>query len=179
MYENAKLVYYPDPILRKPCAPVEQVDDTIRDLVKRMFEVMYEHRGVGLAAPQVGVSLRVYIVNTTGEKSGEQVLINPAVVETSGNQSDSEGCLSFPGVSIKVARPRTARISAQDLSGRRRELEGVGLAARAYLHELDHLNGVLIVDKMTSLQKLSWRRTLRQLEDDLQSGRPRPPTPEE
>src|SRR4051812_40067362 len=115
MYENAELTFYPNPVLRKNCAPVTTFDQSLRQLAERMFAVMYESKGVGLAAPQIGVSLRVYVVNTTGEPGGEQVLVNPEVVETSGSQTDGEGCLSFPGVNIKVTRPNFARIRAQDI----------------------------------------------------------------
>lgn len=166
MYEKAELTLYPNPVLRQNCAPVKTFDESVRQLAKRMFEVMYEHKGVGLAAPQIGVSLRVYVVNTTGEPAGEHVLINPEVLETSGSQTDGEGCLSFPGVNIKVVRPNFARMKAQDVEGNWREFEGRDLLARCYLHELDHLNGVLLIDKMSMLQKMNWRRALRQLEED-------------
>jgi peptide deformylase len=171
MYENHPLRFYPDPVLRRACEPVRAVDDSIRDLVRRMFAVMYQRRGVGLAAPQVGVGLRVYIVNTTGKPEDEQVLINPEVLEAAGSQTGSEGCLSFPGVNIQVTRPNLVRMRALDLDGALREREGAALTARAYLHELDHLNGVLIVDKMTALQKMTWRKRLKQLEDDFRDGR--------
>jgi peptide deformylase len=171
MYENHPLRFYPDPVLRRACEPVRAVDDSIRDLVRRMFAVMYQRRGVGLAAPQVGVGLRVYIVNTTGRPEDEQVLINPQVLEAAGSQTGSEGCLSFPGVNIQVTRPNLVRMRALDLDGVLREREGAALTARAYLHELDHLNGVLIVDKMTALQKMTWRKRLKQLEDDFRDGR--------
>lgn len=171
MYEDARLAYYPNPVLKKVCAPVAAVVPSLRDLVKRMFAVMYERKGVGLAAPQVGVLLRIYIVNTAGKPEGEQVLINPEVLEASGSQTGSEGCLSFPGVNIQVTRPNLVRMRAMDLDGKTRELEGTALTARAYLHELDHLNGVLISDKMSALQRMSWRRRLRQFEDDYNEGR--------
>jgi len=173
MYEDADLVYYPDPVLRKVCEPVAVVDDSIRALAKRMFEVMYANRGVGLAAPQVGVSLRVFVVNTTKSPEGEQVLINPEVLETSGTQTGSEGCLSFPEISLKVTRPNFAKMKALDLQGRPREWEGTELLARAYLHELDHLNGMLLTDKMGALQRLSWRRTLKHLEEDYEEEKRR------
>jgi peptide deformylase len=176
MYDDAKLKFYPDPVLKKVCTPVAKVDDSIRDLVTRMFAVMYSRKGVGLAAPQVGIPIRVYIVNTIGKPEGEMVLINPEVMEASGSQTGGEGCLSFPGVNFPITRPNVVRMRAAGLDGKVRELDGTALTARAFLHELDHLNGVLIVDKMSALQKMTWRKRLRQLEEDFKEGRE--PSPE-
>lgn len=164
MHEDKDLVYWNNPVLREVCKPVEAVDESVRALARRMFEVMYAHKGVGLAAPQVGVALRLFVVNCGEGTPGEHVLINPEILETSGSETDQEGCLSFPDIRVKVARPTFARVKAMDLSGEWKVFEGGDLLARCYLHENDHLNGVLLIDKMGPLQKLNWKKTLARLE---------------
>jgi peptide deformylase len=168
--ESPALTLFPDPLLRKVCEPLpaSAFDSRLRDFARKMFEIMYANKGVGLAAPQAGFAGRVFVVNTKGQEdpSGEQVLVNPEVVETAGSQTGSEGCLSLPGININVTRPSRVVMRAADLDGKVRELEGTELLARAYLHELDHLNGVLLVDKMGPLQRMTWKKKLRELEEE-------------
>lgn len=130
-----------DPVLEKPCRPVTEVTPRIEQLVDDMFETMYEANGVGLAAPQVGVLRRLCIVDT-GEEDGEAyVLINPVVLEEEGTQTGDEGCLSLPGKAAQVTRPEHVKIKAYDLNMEEYTVEADGLLARAFCHEIDHLDG--------------------------------------
>ncbi|MFQ9511906.1 MAG: peptide deformylase [Lachnospiraceae bacterium] len=131
--------------LRKQCKEVKEITPRIRTLVKDMFDTMYAENGVGLAAPQVGVLKRIVVIDTDGE---QHVLINPEIIETSGEQTGYEGCLSIPGKSGIVTRPNYAKVRAMNLEGETYTLEGEELLARAICHECDHLDGVLYVDKV-------------------------------
>lgn len=135
-----------DDILRKECRPVEQIDKKLITLINDMFETMYEADGVGLAAPQVGILKRLFVVDI-GE--GPLVFINPEILETKGKQDGDEGCLSVPGVYEDVIRPNYVKAKAINAKGEEFIIEGEELLARAILHENDHLNGVLFVDKVT------------------------------
>ena len=136
-----------DPILEKKCKPIKEMNDKIRTLIGDMFDTMYEADGVGLAGPQVGVLKRICVIDTREE--GERVcLINPEVLETSGEQEGDEGCLSVPGRCGLVRRPMKVKLKALNENFEEIELEGEGLFARAMLHELDHLEGILYVSKV-------------------------------
>ena len=135
-----------DPILEKKCKPVKEVNDRLNDLIDDMFDTMYEADGVGLAAPQVGILKRVAVIDV-GE--GYIELINPEVIETSGEQTGNEGCLSFPGLYGEVTRPNYAKVKAQDRNGKWFIIEGQELLARALLHECDHLDGHVFTEKVT------------------------------
>ena len=139
-----QLRYSEDPILRKKSREITEINDRIKTLVEDMAETMYENEGVGLAGPQVGVLRRVVVIDI-----GEELLklINPEIVEFEGENIDIEGCLSVPGVSGKVKRPENVKIKYMDIDGNEKELEGNGLLARAMCHEIDHLNGILFIDK--------------------------------
>ena len=134
-----------DEVLNKPCKPVKEVTDRIKTLIEDMIETMYDADGVGLAAPQVGVLKRVVVIDV-GE--GPFVMINPRVLETSGEQTGSEGCLSVPGKCGMVTRPNYAKVLAFNEDMEPVEIEGTELKARAMLHEIDHLDGKLYVDKV-------------------------------
>jgi peptide deformylase len=132
-----------------------------------MVETCHAAPGVGLAAPQIGVNKRVAVIDLTvgADPKAVVVLLNPVVLEGSGEQKEEEGCLSVPDLSEKVVRPAHVRVRAQDLSGATREIEGTGLLARALCHETDHLNGMLFVDRLRGLKReLAWRRIHRQKE---------------
>ncbi|HLV67457.1 MAG TPA: peptide deformylase [Polyangiaceae bacterium] len=146
---------YPDPRLREKAKPVEAVTDEIRTLVDDMAETMYASKGCGLAAPQIGVSLRVFVVDCAGEDEASdlRIFINPEIVESRGTQTWSEGCLSLPGVSEEIKRAERVTVRALDRDGRPFELEADGLLAVAIQHELDHLNGVLMIDKLSALKR--------------------------
>lgn len=149
------ILTYPDPRLREPAKPVEVVDDSIRALIEDMAETMYDAPGCGLAANQIGVLLRVFVIDVAepDEPSDLKVFINPELLEVNGTQAWQEGCLSFPGVSEEVRRARTVRVRALDAQGQPFELEAEGLLAVAIQHENDHLNGVLMVDKFNALKR--------------------------
>ena len=133
-----------DPILEKTCKEVKEMTPRLKELIDDMFDTMYEANGVGLAAPQVGVLKRIVVIDV-GE--GPIVLINPEIVETSGEQTGEEGCLSVPGKWGIVTRPDHVKVRALDQEMNPIELEGEGLLARAFCHEIDHLSGELYVDK--------------------------------
>ncbi len=156
---------YPDPVLRVECAPVEEFGADLTRLVADMIETMHEAPGVGLAAPQVGVELRVAVVDATAGMDPEavRVLVNPRVVDSAGVDTDTEGCLSIPDFTEKVTRPATVRIAATDLEGSAFEIDAEELEARAIQHELDHLDGVLFVDRLRGLRRQRARSFLRRL----------------
>jgi len=144
------IVYYGDPRLEKVSEPIEDFNADLRKLVKDMFETMYYTNGVGLSAPQIGINKRLLVVDVSGgeDRSKQLVLINPVVVETSGEQKGQEGCLSFPGLFANIARPNYAKVRGFNPEGKTIELEGTGLQARAFLHENDHLDGLLFIQRM-------------------------------
>ncbi|HNW04605.1 MAG TPA: peptide deformylase [Oscillospiraceae bacterium] len=134
-----------DPILRKVCRPVEKFDDRLAQLLDDMVETMHEAEGAGLAAPQVGVMRRAIVVDV-GDERGVIELVNPEIIAAAGEQEGHEGCLSFPGKWGIVVRPMTVTVRAQDRHGEWFEITGEALKARAFCHEIDHLNGVCFVD---------------------------------
>lgn len=159
---------YPDPVLRVECPAVTIFDDELARLADNMAQTMYAAPGVGLAAPQVGVELRLAVVDTSaGEEPGNlHVLVNPRILTTSGEDTDVEGCLSIPDVTEKLERPEAIRIEAEDLAGNRLLLEADGLLARIILHEIDHLDGVLFTDRLTGLRRERVRRLLKKMRAD-------------
>ncbi len=162
-----KVVRYPDPILSRRAAEIEQVDDGVRALARRMFEIMYASGGVGLAAPQVGVSARLFVTNPAGDEGDqEQVYVNPRIVSREGSDVFEEGCLSVPGVNCKIRRSAEATVRATGLDGREFVKQADGLLARIFQHEIDHLDGVLIADRMSPVARLAHRRTLKELARD-------------
>lgn len=158
------IVKYPDPRLREPCMPVTAFDERLAELIAKMFEVMYKNNGVGLAAPQLGVSLRVFVANPTLEPGDERVYINPELIDNQGTQDGDEGCLSFPGISCRVKRYRVTTIRARRADGSEFEETGEDLLARIFQHEYDHLEGTLLVDRMSAAAKIANRRALKELE---------------
>lgn len=156
------ILEYPDPRLREKCVPARTVDDRIRAILNDMAETMYDAPGVGLAAPQIGVGLRVFVIDIAAEDepSDLKVFINPEIVTTEGNQTWNEGCLSFPGVSEEIKRAERVTVRALGRDGKRFELEADGLLAVAIQHENDHLNGVLMIDKLSALKKRMMGRKL-------------------
>ncbi|HSS49350.1 MAG TPA: peptide deformylase [Thermoanaerobaculia bacterium] len=161
---------YPDPILRVKCRPVTEIDARVKKLAADMVETMHAAPGVGLAAPQVGVDLRLAVVDVSiGEDPSQvHVLINPEVVERSGLEADVEGCLSLPGITDKVDRPAAVTVRAQDLEGHPFELQAEGFHARALCHEIDHLDGILFPDHLRGLRKERVRRQLKKLADEVE-----------
>ncbi|WP_080846497.1 peptide deformylase [Cytobacillus gottheilii] len=143
-----KIVMHPDPILEEQCEPVKVFDKKLTKLLNDMYDTMIEFDGVGLAAPQIGLNIQVAIVDIDDE-TGTIEMINPVIVETAGEDTDVEGCLSFPGLYGEVSRPEVVKIKAQDRTGKFYKLEAEGFLARAILHEIDHLNGILFTSKVS------------------------------
>ena len=156
---------YPDPVLRVRCPEVESFNSELEKLAHDMVETMYAAPGIGLAAPQVGVERRLAVVDiSVGEDAGSlHFFVNPEIIDERGRESDEEGCLSIPGVAEKVSRAAAIRVRAQDLQGETFELDAAGLFARAICHEVDHLDGVLFVDRVVGLRKERVKRQLRRL----------------
>lgn len=160
---------YPDPVLRRHAEPVDGVDDSIRDRVLQMFEFMYREGGVGLAAPQVGWSVRLFVMNPLGseERKGEQAFINPEILEESGELvAEEEGCLSIPDLRARVRRHDRVRVRALGMDGEPFERELEGLPARIVLHEYDHLDGILFTNRLSETDRLLVRRHLKRLEKE-------------
>ncbi|MCU1426960.1 MAG: peptide deformylase [Actinomycetia bacterium] len=150
-----------DPVLKRPAAPVTEVDGALAKLVDAMFETMYEAPGVGLAAPQVGVQRRFFVYDI-GDGEGPQVMLNPQVVAASGEWLYEEGCLSLPGLAFEMVRPKLVTVQAQDLDGNEVVIEGDELLGRVFLHEIDHLDGVLMLDRLDKAQRKQAMRELRE-----------------
>jgi len=138
-------------ILREPARPVKRFDDSLRRLIEDMFDTMYCYQGVGLAAPQIGVPKRIIVMDVEGIKLE---LINPEILETHGEDVDSEGCLSVPGVYGEVKRAARVRVRGQRVSGETCEIEAAGLLSRCFQHEIDHLNGILFIDRAVNLERV-------------------------
>jgi peptide deformylase len=156
---------YGDAVLESPARPVEQFDDQLAKLCDEMFESMYAAQGVGLAAPQIGVSKRLAVVDVSLGKNPEAkiVLANPEIIHVEGDQREEEGCLSLPSFRGNVLRPAYVTIRAQDAQGKTFEMRGEGLLARAFCHEIDHLNGVLFIQHLSMLKRDLIKRRIRKL----------------
>jgi peptide deformylase len=150
-----------DPVLKRPAAPVTDVDGGLVKLVDAMYETMYDAPGVGLAAPQVGVQRRFFVYDI-GEGEGPRVLLNPEIVEATGAWTYEEGCLSLPGLAFEVVRPKVVTVRGQDLDGNEVELVGDELLGRVFLHEIDHLDGVLMLDRLDKATRKQAMRELRE-----------------
>ncbi len=165
---------YGDKILRKKAEPVKEIDAEIIDLVENMVTTMYAARGIGLAAPQVGVPWRIIIIDVnTGEDSCNDrlILINPEIVEQEGILEEEEGCLSIPGVIAKVKRVDKLVVKGLDIKGNSVKISASQLLSRAILHEIDHLNGVLFIDHLSFLQKLLLRNQLNDVKKKRKTNR--------
>ncbi len=160
-----KVVNYPEAVLRQRAEPVESVDEQVRLVAKRMIELMHEHRGVGLAAPQVGLSLRMFVCCPTGEPEDEQVFINPMISEPTKEMAWlEEGCLSLPEIRGEINRPVGVTIEALDEFGEKFVMQSDDFPARVWQHEFDHLEGILIIDKMKMVDRMANRRMIKELE---------------
>ena len=144
---------YPDKCLLTRAKPIDQVDDHIREIANNMIETMYTEDGIGLAAPQVGISLRLMTVDLSEEKNKPQVLINPVITERSGEVQSKEGCLSFPDLYLEVPRAEKIKIEATGLDGEPIHIETDGLLSRCLQHEADHLDGIVFVDRLSPLKR--------------------------
>lgn len=153
------------PALLRPAAPVPEVTAGIQQILEDMVETMHAAPGIGLAGPQVDVPLRLFVVDlSVGRRASDlQAFINPEIVEREGLQMEEEGCLSLPGFAATVVRPRRMVVRAMDRSGRQRTVEGTGLLARALQHEMDHLDGMIYVQRLRGLHRASIERGVRRL----------------
>jgi peptide deformylase len=160
------IVKYPEPVLQRPAAPVTEFDEELRALVTDMFDSMYAAQGIGLAAPQIGVSKRVTVLDLSFQKNPEEklVLINPEITFKQGKQYGEEGCLSLPDIHEKVSRAAVVKVRAQTLDGEWREYDGEELLARAFQHEIDHLDGVLFIFRVSALKRDLIQRRIRKLQ---------------
>jgi peptide deformylase len=161
-----KIVKYPDPVLARPGEPVTEFDAELRKLVADMFETMYAGQGVGLAAPQVGLSKRIVVIDLTVGKEPQKrlALINPEVIASEGKQYGDEGCLSFPDIQEKVSRAAKVRIRAQDEKGKWFEMDGEEVLARCFQHEIDHTDGIQFIYRMSALKRDLVQRKIRKLQ---------------
>jgi peptide deformylase len=167
-----EVVKWPNPILDMPADPVTVFDDNLKKLVSNMFETMYAAPGVGLAAVQVGISKRLFVMDCSGGKDPEQriALVNPVVLAAEGDQNGEEGCLSFPGIFTPVERSLRAVVRAQDTDGNEFEIDGTELTARCMLHETDHCDGIVFLDKMSPIKRELVKRKIRKLQKAGQWG---------
>ena len=161
-----KVVHYPEPVLLTVAKPVEVFDENLEILVADMFETMYEAKGVGLAAPQVAESKRLFVMDCSGgeDSSRRFALINPEIITQEGEQIGDEGCLSFPGIYTKVRRELRAIVRFQDVKGNLQELDVTDLEARCILHETDHCDGIVFLDRMTMLKREMAKRKIKKLQ---------------
>lgn len=172
-----RVVMYGDPVLRQPAQPVKEFNQQLSDIADAMLETMYEARGIGLAAQQVGLTEALCVLDVPPESDVDDddrrlnpdiempiAMVNPELLESSGETwSYDEGCLSFPDITGKVVRPWKVKIRYQDLEGKAHEIEAQGLVGRAILHEMDHLNGVLFVDRMSNAKRLALAGKMKRL----------------
>ncbi len=166
-----QIITYPHPALRYEAKPIRRVDSLLREIVGRMFDLMYEHRGVGLAAPQINLPLRLFVMNASGQRGEgvERVLINPVVTRPRGSEEAEEGCLSLPDVHGNVVRPKTVHVHAYDLSGQELDEDLTGFEARVIQHENDHLNGVLFIDRLKEGALVEVEEAVQELVADFRS----------
>lgn len=162
-----RIVHYPHPALRHRSQPIRCVDKQLHLQIGEMKELMYQAKGLGLAAPQVALPYQLLVMNITGDPNQperEEVFLNPGIVERKGSVEDEEGCLSFPGLYQKIRRAKSVKIQAYNLKGELVERVVSDLEARAWQHEIDHLNGVLFIDMMGPIARLSSRSSVKNFE---------------
>lgn len=159
-----KICTYPDKVLRRRADIIEEIDEEVLETARRMAITMHENAGAGLAAPQVGVSSKLIVINPTGEPEDQQILINPTIVERRGDMEGVEGCLSVPGVSGIVRRSAQVTVVGYDLDGNEVEIKAADFLARVLQHEIDHLEGMLLIDRMKPESRIEVREALKSLE---------------
>ncbi|RNC68107.1 MAG: peptide deformylase [Desulfuromonadales bacterium] len=162
------ILTYPDPILKKKAVPVPIINDTIRELVRDMAETMYDAQGVGLAAPQIGVSQRVIVIDVAQRDETPELIvcINPVFVHTEGESYEEEGCLSVPKYAANVHRHARVVVKALNLDGEEKTYKAEGLLAVAFQHEIDHLDGILFVDHLSPLKKEMFKKKYRRMVEE-------------
>lgn len=163
--EKCRITCYPADVLRKEAKPIEKIDENVRKIAEKMIDIMLENKGIGLAGPQAGVDLRVFVVALDGKRESVRVYINPKVTPSGEMDRMEEGCLSVPGIRAKIRRYKKCRVEAQDLDGNKIDEQAEGLYARCLQHENDHLEGITIADKLGSAGRIAHRRTLKKLKE--------------
>lgn len=159
------ILKYGAPELQLKSQPVERFDKELKTLAQDLLQTMYAAPGIGLAAPQVGINLRLTVIDITGgeEKGHQMILVNPEITSREGSEKGEEGCLSIPGFTALVERPQQVRVAAQDLDGNSIDVEGSELLARAMCHEMDHLDGILYIDRISRLKREMIKRKIQKL----------------
>jgi len=172
--QEIRVLYYPDPRLRRPARPVERITPELRAFIPALFEAMHRARGIGLAGPQVGFAHRVVVASIAQEPEGEpkeEVYLNPNIRTEVGTVREEEGCLSLPGLYAAVSRSREVTVEYTSLEGEVRDLTVSGLHAKLFQHEIDHLDGILMIDRMSPAELRHWAPLLRELEEDFAADR--------
>ncbi len=169
-YSTCTITQYPTAVLMEKARSIEDINDDIRVLAERMVDIMVETKGVGLAGPQAGVNLRIFVVSIDGTRESARVYINPTIKVEGSIVANEEGCLSLPGIYGKIKRYSKCTVTATDLDGNEFTEVGEGLLARAFQHEYDHLEGRMIKDRLSQPAKLRTRRRLKQLEAEYEGN---------
>lgn len=167
--DSLTVLRYPATQLREIATSIEEIDDNVAALARKMFELMFEFKGVGLAASQVGITVRMFCASPTFSPDDIHVYINPQIISVDGTSTEEESCLSFPGIFCKIKRAQAVTISALGLDGEEFTHTVEGLHARICLHENDHLEGIVLLDKMGSVAKLANRKAIKALKEDYPS----------
>ena len=168
--EKCCITHYPEKVLSSPAEPVGEITDEIKQLAERMVEIMVEQKGIGLAGPQAGVNMRIFVISIDGTAEEAKVYINPTIKTAGSLESNQEGCLSLPGIHANIKRYQKCSVTATDLEGNTFTDEATGLYARAIQHEYDHLEGMMIKDRMGRVSGIAARRHLRRLEEDYEEN---------
>ncbi len=163
---KCQITHYPAEVLAGRAQPVEEINDNIRQFIEMMIDIMLKNKGVGLAAPQAGVSLRLFIISLEGSREKLKVYINPTVTPDGDLTEFDEGCLSVPGIYTKIRRYKKCKVTATDLDGNEFTEEAEGLYARALQHEYDHIEGMTIVNRMSKVSKISHRKQIKKLVEE-------------
>lgn len=169
-----KMAYYPNPVLRKVSKKITKVTDEHKEIVKQMFKMLYEEGGLALAAPQAGLLQRMIVANISADannKQAEEVYINPKILKTEEEIEMEEGCLSLPGITFNLKRFRRIKVRYIDLDGNEIEKDAEYLYAQMFQHELDHLDGILIIDRLPPMARKQFAEYLRALENEYRAGR--------
>ena len=163
--DKCRITHYPAGVLGGRAEPVEEINDNIRQFVAKMTDIMLKNKGVGLAAPQVGVPLRLFIISLDGTKENVRAYVNPTVTPSGALEANDEGCLSAPGIYTKIRRYTKCEVTATDLDGNEFTDQAEGLYARALQHEYDHIEGITIVNRMGQPARIVHRKQLKKLQD--------------
>ncbi len=162
---------FPAPVLGQPAKPIDQITDDVRRLADRMIDIMLENKGVGLAGPQAGVDLQIFVVSIDGTRENAKVYINPQISPSGPLEENDEGCLSLPGIYTRIKRYKKCTVTATDLDGNEFTEEGDGLLARVFQHEFDHLQGRLIKDRMGRVAAIAHRKRLKELQKEYENNK--------